>query len=498
MRVGATNLATSLRTAARGAAVRLAKRIARLAICFAGVSLLQPVFAAPATQIALIEQDGTSYGRSVFERRDDGATVRTREQSRLGVSALGAREWRNSERTSSETADGRPLSQSQRSASGPAVAQAEATIRDGEIRLSRREGLQTRRNVFAAPADLLVDAGLQRRIAEQPPDSPWQFEYSEIDLTAARIVAVRLSSDGRTDGDRLELLRESTVDGNLQRQRLYWSLSQQRLLPSWEIAGARFDSRACTGDCDPPARYYDLLGGLALPSPYRFPVAARRHTLRYVFESAAGTAPPLPTTSEQAVVQRGRRSIVTICPDCGEETAPDADALARYRAANAWVQSDHPALRSLSREARANGSIEARMHRLVRFVQSYMTGERRSLGYASALQAAESRSGDCTEFALLLAALARAQQIPTRVVGGLVYSSHFTDKGEVFSPHAWVQVWNGARWISFDAGLGDFDSTHIVLAIGDGSAGDYAGLLRQVRDLRIVDAGRIAAHPPTP
>ncbi|HWU51749.1 MAG TPA: transglutaminase-like domain-containing protein, partial [Tahibacter sp.] len=180
--------------------------------------------------------------------------------------------------------------------------------------------------------------------------------------------------------------------------------------------------------------------------------------------------------------------------DCGEETAPDADALARYRAANTWVQSDHPALRSLSREARANGSIEARMHKLVRFVQSYMTGERRSLGYASALQAAESRSGDCTEFALLLAALARAQQIPTRVVGGLVYSSHFTDKGEVFSPHAWVQVWNGSRWISFDAGLGDFDSTHVVLAIGDGSAGDYAGLLRQVRGLRLVDAGFIAGN----
>jgi hypothetical protein len=498
MHAGTTKRTAGIRTAARDAAVRFTTRTARIALCLAGAMLLSPAFAAPTVQIALIGQDGTSYGRSVFERRDDGATVRTRERSRLGISALGAREWRSSERSSSETADGRPLSQSQRSASGPAVAQAEARIRDGEIRLSRREGMHTRRDVLAAPADLLVDAGLQRRIAEQASDSPWQFEYSEIDLTTARIVAVRLSSSGRADGDRLELLRESTLDGNLQRQRLYWSLSQRRLLPSWEIAGARFDSHACAQNCDPPAHYYDLLGGLVLPSPYRFPVAARRRTLRYVFESAAGTAPPLPTTGEQAVVQRGRRSIVTICPDCGEETAPDADALARYRAANAWVQSDHPALRSLSREARANGSIEARMHKLVRFVQSYMTGERRSLGYASALQAAESRSGDCTEFALLLAALARAQQIPTRVVGGLVYSSHFTDKGEVFSPHAWVQVWNGSRWISFDAGLGDFDSTHVVLAIGDGSAGDYAGLLRQVRGLRLMDAGFIAARTPTP
>jgi hypothetical protein len=498
MRAGATPIAATGRTAARAAAVRFAQRTVRLAACLAGALLLRSAFAAPAPQIALIEQDGTSYGRALFERRADAATVRTREQSRLGVSALGAREWRSSERLSSETADGRPLSQIQRSASGPAVVQAEARIRDGEIRLLRREGAYTRRDVLAEPADLLVDAGLQRRIAAQAPDRPWSFGYSEIDLAAARIVAVRLSSDGRADGDRLELLRESEVGGIRQRQRLYWSLSQQRLLPSWEIAGARFDSRACAQDCERPARYYDLLDGLALPSPYRFPVAARRRTLRYVFESAGEIAPPLPVTGEQAVVQRGRRSVVTICADCGDEAAPDAGALARYRAPNAWVQSDHAALRSLSREARANGSIEARMHKLVRFVQNHMTGERRSLGYASALQAAESRSGDCTEFALLLAALARAQQIPTRVVGGLVYSSHFTDKGEVFSPHAWVQVWNGSRWVSFDAGLGDFDSTHVVLAIGDGSAGDYAGLLRQVRNLRLVDAGQLAPRPPTP
>ena len=63
----------------------------------------------------------------------------------------------------------------------------------------------------------------------------------------------------------------------------------------------------------------------------------------------------------------------------------------------------------------------------------------------------------------------------------------------MFSPHAWVQVWNGTRWISFDAGVGEFDSTHIVLAIGDGSAGDYADVLRRVRALRIVAAAQIAS-----
>ena len=462
--------------------------------------LVLAAFAPPALaqpQIATIENDGVRYGSVVFERKAGDGQIHTRETARLGISALNAREWRSYEQRSSESADGRALTVSRRSDSGPASLQASARIVGNEIRIERREGPQTRRVVLPLPADLLVDAGLVRRIAAQPAGGTWAFEYSEIDLSAARVVRVRLSSAGHHDGERLELLHE-TDDGNeTVRRRLYWSMTQQRLLPSWNLAGARFDSHACSQDCDDAAtRYYDLMAGLTLASPYRFPAASRHKTLRYVFESVDGIAPELPATGEQSVRQRGTRSIVTICSECGDEAAPDAANIARYRDANAWVQSDHPSLRALARSARANGSIEGRMHRLVRFVQKHMDGSRQSLGYASALQAATSRSGDCTEFALLLAALARTSHIPARVVGGLVYSSHFTGKGNVFSPHAWVQVWNGSRWVSFDAGMGQFDSTHIVLAIGDGSVGDYAGLLARVRALRLVNAGQIAATAP--
>lgn len=471
--------------------------IARYAIAglFALAAFAPPARAQP--QIAVLEHDGVRYGSVVFERYVESSQAHTRETARLGISALNAREWRSYEQRSSESSDGRPLSLSRRSQSGPATLQASARIVGSEIRIERREGAQARRAVLPVPADLLVDAGLVRRIAAQPADTAWAFVYSEIDLSAARVVRVRLSSAGRHDGERLELLRETGDGDETVRRRLYWSTTQQRLLPSWDLAGARFDSHACGQDCDDArTRYYDLMAGLTLASPYRIPAASRRKTLRYVFESADGIAPELPATGEQSVRQRGARSVVTVCNGCGDEAAPDAGTVARYRDANAWVQSDHPTLRALARSARANGSIDGRMHRLVRFVQKHMDGGRQSLGYASALQAATTRSGDCTEFAVLLAALARASHIPARVVGGLVYSSHFTGKGNVFSPHAWVQVWNGSRWVSFDAGMGEFDSTHIVLAIGDGSVDDYAGLLARVRALRLVDAGQIAATAP--
>lgn len=444
------------------------------------------------THTATIEHDGVRYGRVVYERSRANDIVQTRETARLYLRTIKARESRDYEQRSSETGDGRPLTQSRRIAAGPLLIEADARVEGDRIVLRRREGQQVRTLDLPLPPDLLVDAGLQRRVAAQPAGMPWQFSYSELDLLGARVVAVQLSSDGVAVGDRLALLQETRSGDATTQRRLYWSMSQQRLLPAWSLAGARFESHACAEPClDDDTQHYELLAGLTVASPYHLPMATRRKTLRYVFEAVDGTAPSLPPTGEQQVVHRGTRSIVTICSDCGLEAPPDPATLTYYRAANAWVQSDHAQLRSLARSSGSHGTVRARMHRLVRFVQRYMTGNRQSLGYASALQAADTRSGDCTEFAVLLAALARAQGIPTRVVGGLLYSSRFTDRRDVFSPHAWVQAWDGKRWTSYDAGVGEFDSTHIVLAIGDGDPAGYADLLRRVRGLRLVAAAQI-------
>jgi hypothetical protein len=74
------------------------------------------------------------------------------------------------------------------------------------------------------------------------------------------------------------------------------------------------------------------------------------------------------------------------------------------------------------------------------------------------------------------------------VVYGIAYSSRFTGKAHVFSPHSWVQAWDGQRWRSYDAGLGHFDAGHIALAIGDGSAAELAPAMHAIPGMRIVDA----------
>jgi len=230
---------------------------------------------------------------------------------------------------------------------------------------------------------------------------------------------------------------------------------------------------------------------LTVPSPYRIPDSARRGTIWYriiVRGDIAGW--PWPETGEQHVVRTGEEVELTICRDCGEEVAPTQETLKSMTSSTEWLQSSDGEVVSFSREARG-GSVDKRMRKLVAAVRSRLSGGVTYDGYLSARDALREREGDCTEYALLLAAAARARGIPARVVAGLAYGSRFVGRPHAFGPHMWVQAWTGKRWVSYDAGLGAFDAGHIALMVGDGSPESFAGVLGLIRSLRIVDAAGI-------
>jgi transglutaminase-like putative cysteine protease len=230
---------------------------------------------------------------------------------------------------------------------------------------------------------------------------------------------------------------------------------------------------------------------LLVASPYKMSERARAGTIRYTLQSAASAngdaAGDWPETGEQHVEIHGERVTLTVCADCGREAAPSAAELQRHLAPNAWVDSDAGAIRAFARSA-TGSSAEARMSALVLAVQKHMSGAVDFRHYASASQALASREGDCTEFAVLLAAAARARGIPARVVSGLVYDSRLLGRPHAFGPHTWVQAWTGRRWRSYDAALGRFDAGHIALRVGDGSAQETYGVMRRISTLRIVEA----------
>ncbi len=108
------------------------------------------------------------------------------------------------------------------------------------------------------------------------------------------------------------------------------------------------------------------------------------------------------------------------------------------------------------------------------FVHRYITRKTLDVALASAATVARDREGDCTEHATLLAAMLRAQGIPSRLVAGLSYEPDGPGAPPAFVYHVWTQALieddGGSRWVDLDATqrLRPRHVAQIALSISDG------------------------------
>lgn len=215
-----------------------------------------------------------------------------------------------------------------------------------------------------------------------------------------------------------------------------------------------------------------------------------RQTTRGVFELRVreGAMPALPTTPAQraqpAQPPDAARAIVTVhrSPEAAPETLGAADR-ARHLGSGAMLNLDDPVLDDLLAQALPGGvkpdrdaaALSADAESLRRFVFRFISKKDLGVGFASAGETARTRAGDCTEHAVLLAALLRKAGIPSRVVSGLIYADSFAGRETIFGYHLWTQAFLPAAapdgpglWTDLDATLPDttpFDATHIALGV---------------------------------
>jgi len=152
-----------------------------------------------------------------------------------------------------------------------------------------------------------------------------------------------------------------------------------------------------------------------------------------------------------------------------------------YLRPNSFIQSDDPKVVALARQAAGETDTPwTKAVALERFVHEHIESKDFSQSFASAAEVARRPAGDCTEHAVLLAALCRAVGLPSRVAVGLVYMP-----GEqAFGYHMWTEVFIDGRWIGLDGtlGLGGIGGAHLKLAhhsLADASA--FSGFLPVMR-----------------
>jgi transglutaminase-like putative cysteine protease len=144
------------------------------------------------------------------------------------------------------------------------------------------------------------------------------------------------------------------------------------------------------------------------------------------------------------------------------------------------VQSGDPLIVSLAAEAAGDERDPWRTSiRLERFVKQSIRSKNFSQAFASAAEVARTREGDCTEHAVLLAALARARGIAARVAMGLVYTEQPPGQ-PLLAFHMWTEAYVAGRWIPLDAtlGQGGIGAAHLKLAQSSLAGPDaFAGFL---------------------
>jgi len=144
----------------------------------------------------------------------------------------------------------------------------------------------------------------------------------------------------------------------------------------------------------------------------------------------------------------------------GEGERMTAEQLAAHLEPSAYLQSDDTRIIATARKA-TDGATDPwqKAKALETFVFKHITRTGFQVAFASAAEVLESRSGDCTEFAVLLAALCRAAELPSRLVVGLVsYKS-------IFFYHMWTEVYVDG-WLPLDATdpQPSVDPTHLAMA----------------------------------
>jgi transglutaminase-like putative cysteine protease len=136
-----------------------------------------------------------------------------------------------------------------------------------------------------------------------------------------------------------------------------------------------------------------------------------------------------------------------------------------YRGSNTFITSDDPKVRELAREAVGDTTgAWKKAQRIERWVHDNMKPVDYGETLATAAHVAHTLSGDCTEYAMLAAAMCRAEEIPSRTAVGLVYVDH-ARLGPVLAFHMWTEVFVQGQWLALDAtqGKGSVGPGHIKI-----------------------------------
>ncbi len=487
-----------------------------LGICLMIVAS-RPASVSAETEYFAVFMEGKKVGHAIQSRVVAGPKVTTTEEVSITISRAGIPVTMNMTETSVETTDGEPVGFESIQNFGIVTMKVAGTVsKQGTAEVTVASMGAEQKSTIEWPDGALMAEGLRLLTLKKGLKEGVNYTAKVFSPGMLQALDARVSVGAKQNIDLLgrvisltevkttlgitgagEIVSTSYVDEDLR--------AQKTVMP---VAGMQIEMIACAKEFAlSQDDVLDLVDKLFLPSPVRLENVASAKSITY-YLSPRGDANGLkiPSTDNQSVrTRRDGGAIVTVRPLEAPKGATfpyegkDREILQALQP-NRFLQSDSKEVIKLARRAvgRTKDAAKA-VKRIEAFVAEYIENKNLSVGYATATEVVASRQGDCSEHAVLTAAMCRAVGIPAQVVVGVAYVDEWTGLVNGFGGHAWTRAYVGGKWFAVDAafkgtGRGGYGPGHITLAVGNGEPADFFNIVTTLGQFKIdkiiVDEGK--------
>jgi hypothetical protein len=379
-----------------------------------------------------------------------------------------------------ETADGKVTATYMRQYLGEKLNhEIRGVMKDGELHLSDRGTLFKKIPWKDGVLGLYRQKQFFKDKTVKPGDS---FEYLSFEPALSDIVPIKVKIKAREDapvfgGNKKRLLRVEATPGKVQDTQLptnvlWFDDTMTPLRSQTDMPGLGDIVMLRT------TKEYALAPGLTatltdigisqnvklkqkITNAYAAKAAVYRITLKK--DDDAGTA--FSRDDRQQVKNlKGRTFELHVRSSQGPKEGRDEKAKAEFTQSSYFINCDDPLVKQ---HARAAVGKETDAWKKALSVEKWVNERMTPVGHealAPADHVAQTLKGDCTEFAMLTAAMCRAEGVPSRTAVGLIYAT--LDEIPVFAFHMWTEVWIRGQWVPLDAtlGRGYVGATHLKIS----------------------------------
>jgi hypothetical protein len=442
----------------------------------------------------------------MFQQNDAQASSQVAiSTTELSVQRFGQSTHETMQMASREAIDGQLLRVESNISSGTGELRTIGRRQGDLVEFETRAGDTTRKWTLSLPANCGGYFAVEWSLKRQPLATGERRQLTAVVPVLNQVAEITLQSGPY---ERVELLGESVqlrridqqleLPGGQRIDSVLWADEQGEVLksetPSLHQVSFRVDRETALAAMRRPSFDLSAFSTVRVDRPledanatrlvrYRVQLSQGNPAASFLQTGSQSVAPIGPHTADVTVraLRPGDRVEFDDVPPGPSETGPSA-----------MIQSDASEVLGLASQVHALAtdawSIAVATER---FVFTTLTRKDFSTAFATAADVARHRQGDCTEHAVLTAALCRAQGVPARVLIGLVY----VGSQQGFAFHMWNEVWIDGQWIPIDGtlGQGGIPATHIALSRSSLETNDtFSALLPVIEvmgqlDIQIMD-----------